>query len=106
MVSIILSGAYLPGETVTRYINARPLKSWNSLKIKNEIMSNQKELAGRAALVTGAARNLGRGFAEALGSNGADVAVHYNSPQSKSDAEETAQRVRAHGGKAIIVSGD
>jgi len=66
----------------------------------------QKELAGKVALISGAARNLGRGFAEALARNGANVVVHYHTEKSRADAEQTARLVRAQGGKAALVAGD
>jgi NAD(P)-dependent dehydrogenase (short-subunit alcohol dehydrogenase family) len=56
------------------------------------------------ALVTGAARRLGRAIALELASAGYDVAVHFNS--SKADAEATAAEIRKRGRKAALVEGD
>jgi NAD(P)-dependent dehydrogenase (short-subunit alcohol dehydrogenase family) len=66
----------------------------------------QGELAGKVAVVTGAARNMGRAFAEALARQGADVVVHHHGEASRADAEETARRVRALGRRALVVDGD
>lgn len=69
-------------------------------------MSTSKELNGKVAIVTGSARNLGRGFAEALARNGANVVVHYHSAAAKADAEETARLVAKQGTKAMLFAGD
>ena len=58
----------------------------------------------RAALVTGAARRLGRAIALALADAGWDVAIHYH--QSRDDAEATAEDVRARGRRAALVAAD
>ncbi len=68
--------------------------------------SNSNTLAGKVALVTGAARNMGRGFAAALAAAGADVVVHYHRDSSAADAEETARLIRAQGRRALLVQGD
>jgi NAD(P)-dependent dehydrogenase (short-subunit alcohol dehydrogenase family) len=68
--------------------------------------TGQRELAGKAAIVTGARNNLGRAFAVALARNGADVLVHYHRPGSRPEAEETARLVRAQGARAALVEGD
>lgn len=62
------------------------------------------ELAGRVALVTGGGRRVGRALAEALGSAGARVAVHYNS--SATGAEEVARAIRDAGGDAATFGAD
>lgn len=46
-------------------------------------------LKGKTAIVTGAARRVGRVIAEALAAKGANVAVHYN--RSASEARKTAE---------------
>lgn len=69
-------------------------------------MTFEKDLAGKAAIVTGASRNLGRGFAEALARRGANVVVHWNAAASRSDAEETAFRVKKAGAAAELVQAD
>jgi 3-oxoacyl-[acyl-carrier protein] reductase len=60
----------------------------------------QKELAGKAAIVTGGARNIGRAIALALAEGGAAVLV--NARSSREEAEETAAMIRTGGGKARV----
>jgi pteridine reductase len=62
------------------------------------------ELRGRAALVTGAGRRLGRAIALALGERGADVVVHYHA--SEDGARETAAAIRRGGSRAHVVRAD
>jgi len=61
-------------------------------------------LAGRTALVTGAARRVGRSLALALARQSAAVVIHYR--RSSSAAEETAAEIRQAGGVAHLVAGD
>jgi len=56
------------------------------------------------ALVTGAARRLGRAMALALAEDGWDVAVHYNG--SAEDAETAADAVRAMGRRSVALQAD
>jgi NAD(P)-dependent dehydrogenase (short-subunit alcohol dehydrogenase family) len=65
-----------------------------------------RSLDGKVAVVTGAARNLGRAFSEMMGAEGASVVIHYRSPSSKPEAEQTAAAVVAAGGDAITVQAD
>ncbi len=62
------------------------------------------ELAGKVALVTGAARNIGRATALALAAGGAAVAI--NTRASVEDAEKVAQEIRAAGGQAEVYVAD
>lgn len=65
---------------------------------------NNKELAGKVALVTGASRNIGRATALALAEAGAAVAV--NTRASREDAEKVVQEIRATGGQAELYMAD
>ncbi|HOV04665.1 MAG TPA: SDR family NAD(P)-dependent oxidoreductase, partial [Kaistiaceae bacterium] len=58
----------------------------------------------KAALVTGAARRVGRAIAEDLAANGHAVAIHCNS--SADEAEAVAAGIRARGGIAAVVCAD
>jgi pteridine reductase len=61
-------------------------------------------LSGRTALVTGAARRIGRAIALALAGEGADVLVHHH--RSEGDAAETAVLCGARGVRADLVRAD
>jgi NAD(P)-dependent dehydrogenase (short-subunit alcohol dehydrogenase family) len=70
------------------------------LGLVKEIM----KLKAKIALITGASRGIGRGIAEVLAEEGADVAVNYVA--SAQQAEEVAEFVRSKGRRAITVKGD
>ncbi len=67
-------------------------------------MTAGKELAGKVALVTGAARNIGRAIAISLAEAGATVAV--NARAARDDAEAVAKEIRDAGGKADVFMAD
>ncbi|SNZ09527.1 3-oxoacyl-[acyl-carrier-protein] reductase [Terribacillus aidingensis] len=58
-------------------------------------------LAGKAALVTGASRGIGREIALELARKGANVAVNYSG--SKEKAEAVAEEIRALGQESIVI---
>jgi NAD(P)-dependent dehydrogenase (short-subunit alcohol dehydrogenase family) len=58
----------------------------------------------RAALVTGAARRIGRAIALGLAADGWAVAVHYGN--SHDEAESVVRDVRSRGGKAVALGAD
>ena len=56
------------------------------------------DLSNRVALVTGAARRIGRAIALDLAAHGASIAVHYRTSQSEADA--VVAEITNNGGKA------
>jgi len=65
---------------------------------------SQSSLAGRVALVTGAAKRIGRSVALRLASEGADVVVNYRS--SNGEADEVVAQIGAMGRRAVAVQAD
>ena len=65
---------------------------------------SQSSLAGKVALVTGAARRIGRSVALSLASEGADVVVNYRG--SKREADEVVAQIAAMGRRVVAVQGD
>jgi len=63
-------------------------------------------LTGKVAVITGAARNMGSSFAQALAQQGCDIVVHYNSDSSAVEAEDTAKLIKQTGSKVLLVKGD
>ncbi len=61
-------------------------------------------LAGKVAIVTGSSRGIGRGIAERLGQDGANVVVTYAGNQAK--AEEVVQKIASFGSKALAIGVD
>ncbi len=62
------------------------------------------DLSGRAAIVTGASRGLGRGIALALAEQGADVVVNYVSAETQ--AREVVAQITEPGRRALAVKAD
>lgn len=60
--------------------------------------------APKIALITGAARRLGRAIALGMAEHGWDIVVHYRSSQA--DARDTARAIEQLGRRAALVDGD
>ncbi|WP_260705335.1 SDR family NAD(P)-dependent oxidoreductase [Edaphobacter flagellatus] len=67
-------------------------------------MSSSKPLAGKTALVTGAAKRIGRTIALKLAEQGAEVAITYLGSQH--EAEQTVRDIAAHGVYSMAVRCD
>lgn len=67
-------------------------------------MERRNELQGRVALVTGAARNIGRAIALDLAEAGAAVVV--NARSSRAEIEAVAAEIAARGGQALAHAAD
>jgi len=64
----------------------------------------EASLQGQVALVTGAAKRIGRAVALRLAREGADVVVHYN--RSKSEADEAVGEIEGLGRKSVALRAD
>jgi 3-oxoacyl-[acyl-carrier protein] reductase len=69
-----------------------------------EIRLGDRTTDQRVALVTGASGIIGAAIAQALGSAGYRVGVHYR--HGKESADEVVERIIAAGGEALAVEGD
>ena len=61
-------------------------------------------LAGQVALITGAAKRIGRSIALRLAADGADVVVNYSS--SKAEAESLVGEIASAGRRAVAIRAD
>ncbi len=64
-------------------------------------------IEGKTAIIAGGAKNLGGLIARDLAAHGAKaIAIHYNSPATKADADATVAAVKAAGAQAVSFQAD
>lgn len=66
--------------------------------------NNEKNLKGKAALVTGASRGIGAAIAKHLAAKGASVAITYS--KGAEAAASVVESIEKNGGKAIAIQAD
>jgi NAD(P)-dependent dehydrogenase (short-subunit alcohol dehydrogenase family) len=64
----------------------------------------EKSLAGQVALITGAAKRIGRSIALRLAAEGADIIITYDT--SKSEAEQLVSELKSTGRRALAIQAD
>lgn len=69
-------------------------------------MANGYDLVGRNVLVAAGAKNLGGLISRECARAGANVAIHYNSPSTRPQADRTREAVEAAGVSAVVLTGD
>jgi NAD(P)-dependent dehydrogenase (short-subunit alcohol dehydrogenase family) len=113
------AGAAVPGRTETEApeLDGKPVPEPSADASSGPIKAGRgSALNGKVAVVTGAARGIGRAIAVEMAVNGADVAVidiggfvstaSNAKPAKPEDLEETARQIRAAGRKAMIIQAD
>lgn len=70
-------------------------------------MPHLHSIEGKTVFITGGAKNLGGLIARDMVRHGAAaVAIHYHSPQSRTDADATVAYLRANGARAVALQAD
>ena len=72
--------------------------------MSQSVAPSKEPLRGKVALVTGAAKRIGRAVALRLAAEGADVIIHYN--RSQSEADDAAREIEKLGRKSIALQAD
>ncbi|MCV3739416.1 SDR family oxidoreductase [Rhizobium sp. TRM96647] len=68
---------------------------------------NDHNIQGKTVIIAGGAKNLGGLIARDLAAHGARaIAIHYNSPATKPDADATAAAIKSAGAEAIAFQAD
>ncbi|WP_240372334.1 SDR family oxidoreductase [Brevibacterium zhoupengii] len=65
-----------------------------------------QSLQGKHILIAGGGKNLGGLIARQAAEAGADIAIHYNSESSRTEAEATLAAVESSGTKGVLLTGD
>ncbi len=66
----------------------------------------KNDLRGKVVLIAGGAKNLGGLLSRNFAAKGANVVIHYNSDDTKSEAEKTLADITKAGGRAMLFQAD
>jgi len=66
----------------------------------------RNDVKGKVVLIAGGAKNLGGLLSRDFAAKGAKLVIHYNSENTKKDAEKTVAAVEALGTEALLVQAD
>lgn len=66
----------------------------------------RNDVKGKVVLIAGGAKNLGGLLSRDFAAKGAKLVIHYNSENTKKDAEKTVTAVEALGTEALLVQAD
>lgn len=66
----------------------------------------RNDLNGKVVLIAGGGKNLGGLLSRNMAAKGAKVAIHYNSEQTRSEAEQTLADIKQSGGEAFLLQAD
>lgn len=66
----------------------------------------RNDVKGKVVLIAGGAKNLGGLLSQDFAAKGAKLVIHYNSENTKKDAEKTVAAVEALGAEALLVQVD
>jgi enoyl-[acyl-carrier protein] reductase III len=72
--------------------------------VEEELVSDNRTLEGKVALVTGGSRGIGRGISLRLAERGATVIINYL--RDDDSAKATLQQIESAGGRAALVRAD
>jgi pteridine reductase len=72
--------------------------------MSQSVTASREPLHGKVALITGAAKRIGRAVAVRLAGEGADVIIHYN--RSQSEADDAVREIEKLGRKSIALQAD
>ena len=64
------------------------------------------DLKDKTVIITGGAKNLGGLISRKFAEQGANLIIHYNSPETRKDAEETLKAVEQLGAHATLIQSD
>ncbi|WP_131822883.1 SDR family NAD(P)-dependent oxidoreductase, partial [Mycobacteroides chelonae] len=66
----------------------------------------ERPLAGKVAVITGASANMGAALAQTLAHDGARIVVHYRSDHKAEQAAQVVRQIRETGGEAVSFQAD